>query len=122
MPKFKLRYLSLFVFLGVVGMLAGCPASLDRKPENVLESLYVASTYGASLTRSVNDAYVGGSITKAQQLDALDSLQEAKNGVDAGVAAYLVGNYGGARDRLDVAEAALRSVAVLLAKYGDLDE
>lgn len=118
MPKLEIRYALFFLMLAAMGMVAGC-GSIDRKPQNVQESLYVASVYGASLTRSVNDAYRSRTITKAQQLDALDNLQAAKDGVDAGLAAYAIGNFPEAQTGLDRAEAILRTVALLLAEFGD---
>lgn len=96
----------------------GCE-NLARKPDTLEEGLYAAAAYGVTLTRAVNDARRSGAISREQHQGALDVLQETKDGLQAGLDAFRVGDYGGAQSRLDVAEAALRSIALLVERYGD---
>lgn len=97
-------------------LLAGCE-HFPRAPQTIEEGLYATAKWGASLTHSINHARQQRTISRAQQVAALNVLQDAKDTVDAGLEAYRVGNYREAQSALDIAEAALRSIAVLVNRF-----
>ncbi len=102
----------------ILAFAAGCD-SMARKPQTIEEGLYASAKYGETLTHSLNDARRQGAITTEQHMGALDVLQETHDGLQAGLDAYRLGNYSEAQNRLDVAEAALRSIALLVERYGE---
>ena len=112
------QYLAVPVLFLVTLLMAGC-TSLDRAPQTIEEGLYVSASYGEALTLSVNNAYRNRVIEKEDQLQALDNLQISKDAVQSGLAAYNIGNYDAAQTGLDRAESILRTVALLLARYGE---
>jgi len=113
------RYFLYGIFATLLAFaLVGCP-STQRAPESIEEGFYVTAVYGKALTESVNEAYITRSISKNQQMKALNILQDAKNGVQAGVAAYNLGDLSEAQTRLDAVEAGLRTVAMILAHIED---
>lgn len=107
-----------FAIALAVVLLAGCSSTGVRAPQSIEESIYVAAVYGKSLTATVNEAYLAAAITKAQQLQALDALQKSKDGLQVALDAYRAGNFASAEDRLGQVEAALRTVALIVARYG----
>ena len=96
----------------------GCE-NMARKPLTLEEGLYASASYGTTLAQAVNDARRQGAITFEQHMAALDVLQETKDVLQSGLDAYRAGDYSGAQSRLDVAEAALRSISILVERYGE---
>lgn len=116
------RLVTLVVLVLMTLLLSGASCGvqqLERPPETIQEGLYIANVYGKGLTHSINDAYVTRVIEKEDQLEALDVLQQAKDATATGLAAYQVGNFTQAGTSLDVAEGVLKTVALIVAKFGD---
>lgn len=108
-----------YILLGVVLVgLTGC-TTLNRSPQSVQESLYIAASYGEALTLSVNEAYRTRNITREQHLKALDNLSSAHVALQSGLAAYNIGDFNAAQSALDRTESVLRVVALLISQYGE---
>jgi hypothetical protein len=112
------HYCFQIVLISLLALIAGCD-SLARKPETIQEGLFVSSAYGEALTLSVNDARRSGSITRDQHYSMLDVLQSSHDAVQTGLDAFNAGNYREARSKLDMAESALRSVALVVERLGN---
>lgn len=114
-----MRLIEQRLFLVAVCVLLAACESAPRAPQTVEESIYIAAVYGEGLAVTVNDAYITGVISKEQQMELLDNLQYALDGLRVALEVYQSGDLKQAEDRLAVAEGILRAAALLVSKVGD---
>lgn len=97
-------------------LLAACQG-IDRKPDTVLEGLYVASVQAEGLVLSSNRAFSAGQLTEAQHMYVLNNMERASRVLQDSLNACKVGVCLEAPDRLTQVENTLRTVALLLSQY-----